>query len=322
MGSSIWVEHLAAAVQQGKTSEANVTRSVKRALRPLFRAGRFDPLDEVAWAQLPLSVVNSTDHQRAAFDAALQGIALLKNDKATLPLTKTNLKLAVVGPMAFARDDMISDYGNGKWRRQNACYNGDPAHAHQSSDHCIPTVSEALAATNAQHGGTTKAAIGCMLDGPAQPLDHAAALAAAKAADQVVLVLGNGHNQEREGKDRPATTLPGQQVALALAVLKLAMPTTVVFIGGGAIAFEEILAAGPGAVVYAFNLALGAPALAATLFGEPGANRWGKLPITLYPASFAKEADYDSYDMSAPPGRTYRYYTGTPMYPFGHVSTG
>ena len=50
------------------------------------------------------------------------------------------------------------DYGNGKWRRQNACWNGSPAHAQQSSDHCIPTVAEALAAANARRGGTTAAA--------------------------------------------------------------------------------------------------------------------------------------------------------------------
>lgn len=47
----------------------------------------------------------------------------------------------------------------------------------------------------------------------------------------------------------------------------------------------------------------------------------GKLPITLYPHSFATEANYSSYDMSAPPGRTYRYYTGKPIYPFGVSSS-
>jgi beta-glucosidase-like glycosyl hydrolase len=72
MGSSQWPMHLASAVRSGKTSEANVTRSVKRALRPLFRAGRFDPVEQVEWAHLNTSVVNSTAHQEAIFDAALQ----------------------------------------------------------------------------------------------------------------------------------------------------------------------------------------------------------------------------------------------------------
>lgn len=147
-----------------------------------------------------------------------------------LPL-HNGAKLAVLGPMAFARDDMISDYGNGHWRHQNACWNGSPAHASQSSDHCIPTIAEALAAASIKHGGTISASVGCSIDGPKQPLEWVQAITTAKSADEVVLVLGNGHQQEREGKDRKDTTLPGQQNAFALEVLKLGKPTTVVFIG-------------------------------------------------------------------------------------------
>lgn len=77
MGSSQWPTHLASAVRHGKTSEANVTRSVKRALRPLFRAGRFDPVEQVEWTKLNSSMVNSTAHQEAIFEAALQAIAAI-----------------------------------------------------------------------------------------------------------------------------------------------------------------------------------------------------------------------------------------------------
>jgi hypothetical protein len=129
MGSSQWPAHLAAAVRAGKTSEANVTRSVKRALRPLFRAGRFDPVEQVKWAQLPAATVNSSEHQAALHQAALQGITLLQNQNQTLPLSQKGTKLAVLGPMAFVRDDMISDYGDGNWRHQNACWNGPPGSA-------------------------------------------------------------------------------------------------------------------------------------------------------------------------------------------------
>jgi beta-glucosidase-like glycosyl hydrolase len=129
-GTNQWPTHLAAAVKAGKTSEANVTRSVKRALRPLFRAGRFDPVEQVRWAQLPAATVNSSEHQAAVYQAALQGITLLQNRNQTLPLSqKGRTKLAVLGPMAFVRDDMLSDYGDGDWRHQNACWNGPPGTA-------------------------------------------------------------------------------------------------------------------------------------------------------------------------------------------------
>lgn len=134
---------------------------------------------------------------------------------AALPLQR-GTKLAVLGPMAFARDDLISDYGNGNWRSQNACWNGPPAHASQSSDHCIPTIAEALAATSSKHGGTASASIGCSIDGPKQPTQWAAAISTAKAADEIVLVLGNGHMQEREGHDRQDTALPGTVARLLL----------------------------------------------------------------------------------------------------------
>jgi hypothetical protein len=52
------------------------------------------------------------------------------------------------------------------------------------------------------------------------------------------------------------------------------------------------------------------------MFGRQ--NRWGKLPVTIYPASFAQESDDASFDMSLAPGRTYKYYTGAPLWPFAH----
>jgi hypothetical protein len=142
-------------------------------------------------------------------------------------------------------------------------------------------VAEALTVANSRHGGTTTTSEGCDIDSSStQPLKEATALGLAKAADEVVLVLGFGHDQAREGKDPKDTTLPGQQGAFAAKVMQLGKPTTIVLIGGGALAIDAQLTAqpGPGAVVQAFNIAFGAPALAASLFGEE--NRWGKLPIS------------------------------------------
>ncbi len=70
------------------------------------------------------------------------------------------------------------------------------------------------------------------------------------------------------------------------------------------------------AVVEAFNPnSEGMKAVAAHLFGI--ANRWGRLPYTIYNSKYQTQVDFMSYDMSVPPGRTYRYYTGTPLWPFG-----
>ena len=53
----------------------------------------------------------------------------------------------------------------------------------------------------------------------------------------------------------------------------------------------------------------GAEALYLTLAGRE--NRWGKLPVTIYPAEYTSAISLDEFDMTKAPGRTYRYYRGT-----------
>merc|ERR1712048_1383184 len=104
--------------------------------------------------------------------------------------------------------------------------------------------------------------------------------------------------------------------------------TVLVLTNGGALAIDELMerprpvpvrpgGPRPGyAIVDAFNPAvLGAKAIGDSLFGIE--NRWGKLPITMYPHSYVKEQSMVNYDMSAAPGRTYRYYQGEPLFNFG-----
>ena len=239
--------------------------------------------------------------------------------RAALPVQPTP------SPAAAPRAD-----GNGWWRKQNACYNyahpgtqGDPGKSGRQGDpYCVPTIAASVARANA--GGETAVAMGVELskghpDPAHKSADAAAALRLCAAAEVVVLALGIGHAEEMEGKDRTDTALPSEQAAFATQVLGLGKPTVLVLVNGGALAIDELLAAkphGPGAVVEAFNVAFGAPALAATLFGDE--NRWGKLPVTLYPHSFVTENPMDNMDMARPPGRTYKYYTGAPLFPFGH----
>jgi len=129
-----------------------------------------------------------------------------------------------------------------------------------------------------------------------------------------VLALGIDKSIEGEGHDRPDTLLPGLQTKFAEMVLALRKPTLLILTNGGALAVDSLAAAtrdkalppGPAAIVEAFNPCTNAPALAQLLFGTE--NRWGKLPITIYPESWAQQTDPASYDMSAWPGRTYKYY--------------
>jgi beta-glucosidase len=102
------------AVKQGKITEAQIDVSVKRLFMVRFQLGMFDPVSMVKYAQTPDSVLESKEHAAHALKMAQQSIVLLKNEKQTLPLSKTLKKIVVLGPNA---DNDISILGN---------YNGYP----------------------------------------------------------------------------------------------------------------------------------------------------------------------------------------------------
>lgn len=288
------------AVQTGLVTEDTVTRSARRGMRQLMLAGRFDSEADIGWSTLGVADINSTHAQQVSREAALQGIVLLKNSAGTLPL-KPGSKIAVVGPMGVTTD-LMSDYAGGT---------GEAGCWPSSDESCVRTIAQAIADANV--GGTTTAAKGVDVNSP-DTSGIAIALDVAKAADVVVLVVGNDRTQEHEGIDRPDTPLAGQQPQLSKAVLELSKPTVVVMSNGGALAIDALVEPAD-AIVEAFNPAQQTPALAALLFGSE--NRWGKLPVTMYPHSFTSEKVMTDYDMSSGVGRTYKFYKGKPLFEYG-----
>jgi len=97
------------AVHLGLISEAEIDVSLRRAFLTRFRLGMFDPPGKVRWAQIPITVNQSPEHDALARKAAQESIVLLKNS-GLLPLVPKNLKtIAVIGPTA---DEIMSLLGN------------------------------------------------------------------------------------------------------------------------------------------------------------------------------------------------------------------
>jgi hypothetical protein len=143
----------------------------------------------------------------------------------------------------------------------------------------------------------------------------AAAVAAAKAADVAVMFIGIDNTIEYEGMDRVTIDLPGVQLALVQAVMQTGTPVVVVLINGGALAIEWIQKNVP-AILEAFYAGEQASlAIADVLFGDY--NPGGKLPYTVFPANYVNQISMFDMNMNDSPGRTYRYYTGQPLWPFG-----
>ena len=148
------------------------------------------------------------------------------------------------------------------------------------------------------------------------------ALEAAAAADAVVLVLGLSPRLEGEemrvevpgfaGGDRVEIGLPAAQQRLMQAVVGTGKPVVLVLLNGSALALGWAAEQVPAILEAWYPGQAGGHAIADALFGDT--NPAGRLPLTFY-ASVGQLPPFDNYDME---GRTYRYFRGEPVFPFGH----
>ena len=167
-------------------------------------------------------------------------------------------------------------------------------------------------------------------------------MAAAKAADRVVLVLGNSNCVENEAADRipsragihdqnvehympdggssgplllpTGTSLPGNQEKLALAILALGKPTAVVLISGEGIAIDALMAPADALLWHGYPGATGGTAIAESILGRH--NRFGRLPMSWMSKSFEAAVEFGDFDF-AKLGRSYRYSKRVPLARFG-----
>ena len=288
--------HLEKALASGSVSDAAWAGAARNLLRVQMRLGMFDPDVVQPFRQLGADAVDTPEHRQLALEAARQGLVLVKNDdggsrSAVLPFSADAVRtIAVVGPHANATVAMQSNY-HGKAP--------------------IPIVSPAAALAN--YAASVKCVQGCSIAGD-DTSGIAAAAAAAAAADVAVLVLGLDSTQEKEGHDRTAISLPGQQAALLEAVAAAVAAThkqlALVVISGGPV---DLSAAKADPRVSAILVAgypgqSGGVAIAETLFGAN--NPGGKLTQTWYAADFVNSCSMLDMNMrpnatTGCPGRTY-----------------
>jgi beta-glucosidase len=102
--------NLLPAVRSGLIAESEIDQSLKRLLRARFRLGMFDPPEMVKYAQIPYSENDSPAHRELALETARKSIVLLKNDRGTLPLSKSLRTVAVIGPNADDIDVLLGNY--------------------------------------------------------------------------------------------------------------------------------------------------------------------------------------------------------------------
>jgi beta-glucosidase len=293
---------LTKAVEQGLLTEEEVNRSVKRLFAARFRLGMFDPPEQVAYTQIPYSVVDCPEHRELALEVARQSLVLLKNQDELLPLDKGNIQtMAVIGPNA---DDTLVLTGN---------YMGTPAEP--------VSVLAGIRALAPQ--AQVIYAQGSKLTGKA-PGGFEPAIQAAKASQVAVVVAGlaqqlEGEEGQTEGNppgvrsmgDRVSLDLPVIQEELLQAIYETGTPVILVLMNGSAMAINWANEHIPAILEAWYPGQAGGTAVAEAIFGltNPG----GRLPVTFY-QSASDLPPFDEYSMD---NRTYRYFTGKPLYPFG-----
>ena len=305
---SPYMWHMDAALREGLISEADVDALLRRTLRLRFELGLLDPIHDQPYWHVPPDAVAAPRSVALSRDATRQAMTLLQNPGGLLPFNAAARgAVAVIGPHALAQLNLLGNY------RGQICEGGLDDYS------CVETPLEAIAERAA---GRVVYARGCDVLGDATD-GFAEALRAAARAERIVLLMGLSLELEAEYRDREDIALPGVQSQLAAEIVALGKPTAVVLLHGGAIGVDELVHRGGAAANR--NVAImsagypgryGADGIADALFGIE--NVGGKLGATWYAKGAVDALDYLSMDMAAGPGRTYRYYTGRPLWPFGH----
>jgi len=200
-------------ITSGELSRNDIEKSVTRLYTSLIRAGYLDHSTDV-YSNLSWSDVQSTDAWNVSYEAAVEGIVLLKNN-GTLPLSSSIKSIALIGPWANATTQMQGNYFGA------APYLISPLDAFKAA------------------GFQTNFALGTNISSDST-VGFSDALNAAKNSDAIVYLGGIDNTVEAEGMDRQKITWPGNQLDLISQLSQVGKPLVVLQMGGGQVDSSSI----------------------------------------------------------------------------------
>ncbi|WP_416201092.1 MAG: Xylan 1,4-beta-xylosidase [Thermocaproicibacter melissae] len=295
------------AYNQGLIEEKDIDLAVYHLMLIRMRLGMFDDPKHVPFASIPYEANDCEEHKKFSLEVSKKSLVLLKNRDNFLPLDRKKIhSIAVIGPNA---DSHAALEGN---------YNGTASE--------YVTVLEGIREA-VEPGTRVYFAEGCHLyknsvSGLGEKYDRfAEAISAAEHADVAVVCLGLDASIEGEegdtsnefaSGDKLNLKLPGTQEALLEEITKTGTPVILVLMTGSAMAItwadEHV-----DAIVQAwYPGAQGGRAIASLIFGDYSPS--GRLPVTFY----RTDEDLPDFKDYAMENRTYRFFKGVPLYPFGY----
>jgi beta-glucosidase len=299
MVSRLYNKHGAQLIKEGKVSQATIDEAVRRVLRIKFRLGLFEKpyADEAR----ELSDIMNAEHLAAAREIAGRSMVLLRNERETLPLSKSLKAIAVIGPLSDDQKNLIGSWtGDGK------------------AEDAVTV----LAGIKSKVSPQTKVAYakGCELacenaDGFAE------AVRVAKESNAAIIVVGESAEMSGEAASRSSLDLPGRQLDLIKAIHATGKPYVVVLMNGRPLTINWIAENSPAVLETWFAGTQAGNAISDVLFGD--VNPGGKLPVT-FPRNVGQIPIYYNYKNTGRPPDVNNKYTSkyldvpvTPLYPFG-----
>jgi beta-glucosidase len=314
MESYHYVEQLASLVKDGEVDEALITDAARRILKVKFELGLFEDPYKYCSIEREKETIYNPKFKKDVLDMAKKSIVLLKNENNTLPLISSGQNIAVIGALG---DDKTSPLGN--WRIA-------------ADDGTAVSVLEGLNAYDKNNYSYSKGAdvvTGEMRFAQELTINNTdksgfpEAIAIAKSADVVIMVLGEHGLQSGEGRSRTRLDLPGVQQDLLEEVYKVNSNIVLVLQNGRPLALPWADEHIP-AIVEAWHLGSeSGNAIAEILYGDY--NPSGKLPMT-FPRHVGQVPIYYNHkstgrpELPSPGAVFWSHYTdekNTPLYPFG-----
>lgn len=306
MESRCYKDNLATLVREGKVKMSIVDDAVRRVLTKKFELGLFDDPYKFCNEAREQAQKHNPAHLAAARDMAKKSIVLLKNQARLLPLPKQTKTVALIGPFGKAVKDNLG-FWSMEWPDDSATivtqYDGIRNKLGKDAELIFE---QGCGINDTSHTG------------------FAAAIAAARKADVVIMSVGEARDMSGESKSRSNLHLPGVQDELVKAVMAAGKPVVVMINAGRPLVFNWTADNVP-AILYTWWLGSQAGnAIADVLFGDY--NPSGKLPMS-FPRSEGQEPLYYNHFNTGHPAdndSNVNYVTGyidiknSPQYPFGY----
>jgi beta-glucosidase len=259
MSSGAYLDHVADLVRNGAVPMSILDDAVRRILLVKFQLGLFE--HPYVNEQLESAALLTAENRAAAREIAQKSIVLLRNEGHFLPLSKSTGSIAVIGPLADSKADMLGNW-SGKGKASDAVSVLDGVRARMGTG--------TLYSKGADVASESTAGI-------------APAVEVARQSDVVILVLGESSDMSGEAASRSSLDLPGQQEKLLEALAATGKPIVLVLMSGRPLAISWA-AEHVAAILEAwFPGVEGGNAIADIVFGD--VNPSGRLPLSFPRAS-------------------------------------